>query len=513
MRSHVPTNFSNHSSRQQAPQERPQGGNWQVNAALLLACLLGLGPSIFAQAGWITELPDIGTFSSPRVTDLNLDGVKDIVMGAGRLEFQACDSAVIALDGKTGELLWQVSASDQMFGSAIFQDITEDGVADIFIGGRSAELIAIDGTNGAVIWRFLTSNKQTKVNWFNFYNPQWIADQDQDGWRDLLVSNGGDVNAAPHDPNRPAGYLAIISAKTGKILSQALMPDGRETYLSPVVLPAKTAQETEILFGTGGETIGGSFYLTSLAAVLQEDLSAAIRLDSSANKGYVGPPVRVDVTQDQVLDIVTNSVDGRLMAFDGKDHRKLWEIEIPGTESYSSITVGNFTSDGIPDVFVSYGRGVWPNLEWGVQVMVNGANGTIEFKDSLGFYQNATPLAADVTGDGIDEVLMSLNSMEINELGQRFFYTSLVVIGFVTNEAIPITHNLNGSNLSSTPWIGDLDNNGFLDILYLHGTNHRATYDFGGMNVQRFDTQIPIYQTIKWGSYQGSDYTGVFCPD
>jgi len=32
--------------------------------------------------------------------------------------------------------------------------------------------------------------------------------------------------------------------------------------------------------------------------------------------------------------------------------------------------------------------------------------------------------------------------------------------------------------LSSTPWIGDLDNDGYLDIIHCHGTNTRHTYAF-----------------------------------
>lgn len=100
-------------------------------------------------------LPGIGSFSSPRVADLNNDSVGDIILGAGRLEFQACDSAVFALDGKTGEMLWKVSAKDQIFGSATLKDITYDGIPDVFINGRSAELIAINGKSGEIIWRFI----------------------------------------------------------------------------------------------------------------------------------------------------------------------------------------------------------------------------------------------------------------------------------------------------------------------------------------------------------------------
>src|SRR5210317_1107058 len=72
---------------------------------------------------WKVEYDNLGTFSSPRVVDLNGDGTKDIVLGAGRQEFSPCDSSVIALDGTNGNLLWNVHARDQVFGSADFMDI------------------------------------------------------------------------------------------------------------------------------------------------------------------------------------------------------------------------------------------------------------------------------------------------------------------------------------------------------------------------------------------------------
>ena len=473
-------------------------------------CLYNLS---YSQDIWVKDLPNIGTFSSPRVTDLNKDGVKDIIMGAGRLEFQACDSAVIAVDGKDGHLLWNVSASDQVFGSAIFQDITGDGIDDVFIGGRSAEFMGIDGSNGEVIWRFLNSNQDTTTKWYNFYNPQFVSDKDQDGLPDLLVSNGGDVLAEPYDANRPPGYLLIISSKTGQLLFKALMPDGKETYLSPVVLNGRDDKSTEIVFGTGGETIGGNLFISSLADVVKEDLSNAIRLDSSIHKGYVGPPVRVDINKDGILDIITNSVDGRLLSFDGESHEQIWKVEMPNTECYSSITLGYFNADSVPDIFVSYGQGIWPKLDWGVQIMVNGYTGKIEFKDSLGFYQTTTPLAIDLNGDGLDELVMSLNFQEIDENYQKFFYNTLIAIEFKSKDIVTIASTFEGNNLASTPWIGDLDDNGFIDILYSHSTNLRHTYKFDGMKLRRIETQFPVYKPIKWGAYQGSNYDGIFRND
>ncbi|WP_041616255.1 PQQ-binding-like beta-propeller repeat protein [Spirosoma linguale] len=207
-------------------------------------------------------MPSVGTFSSPRVTDLNRDGVGDIVVGLGRQEFQACDSAIVALNGKTGELLWKKTAADQIFGSAILIDLNKDGVQDVIIGGRRGELQAINGPDGRILWRFDKRSKPKKVDkWYNFYNPQLIPDQDGDGLDDILISNGGDVTVEAYNPKRPNGMLVVLSSKDGHVLAEALVPDGKETYMSVSVLNEPDGSDPRIIFGTGGETLGGVYTL------------------------------------------------------------------------------------------------------------------------------------------------------------------------------------------------------------------------------------------------------------
>ena len=106
--------------------------------------LIGFSIVAHAQKSWSVTYKGMGTFSSPRVTDLTGDGVGDVIFGAGREEFQACDSAVIAVDGQNGKMLWHVRAKDQIFGSPMLKDLTGDGVDDVIINGRSAEFMAID---------------------------------------------------------------------------------------------------------------------------------------------------------------------------------------------------------------------------------------------------------------------------------------------------------------------------------------------------------------------------------
>jgi hypothetical protein len=280
--------------------------------------------------------------------------------------------------------------------------------------------------------------------------------------------------------------------------------------MSVVAVPDDTGDDLTVVFGTGGETIGGNLYATTLSDVMHEDLSEAKMLASSPDKGFISPPVAVDLTGDNVPDIVAISVAGDVMAFEGRAFEPLWKTTLPDTEAYSSLAVGRFTKDTIPDFFASVAQGEWPKLEWNRQFMVNGRNGAIEFMDSLGFYQTSTAVVIDLTGDGRDEVIMSVNYQQVNELYQKFFYNMLVAIEFSQHEVQQLGELWEGSNISSTPWIGDLDNNGMLDIIYCHGTDLRHTYTFNELRVHRISTEVPLHKPLAWGAYMGSYYNGIF---
>jgi len=487
--------------------------NLRFSIVLFICSIVQVG-IVNSQATWSKTLDNIGTFSSARVSDFNNDGVKDILFGAGRQEFQACDSSIIAFNGLTGEILWTGSSIDQIFGSALLFDIDGDEVDDVIIGGRSGELIAMNGRSGQEIWRFYNVNDLEEIGLqkiFNFYNPQVIADKDLDGVKDIIVSNGGDVMVEAHDPNRPAGHLIIVSGKTGKHIAHAAMPDGKEIYMSVTVSENVQNADIEIIFGTGGETIGGNLYVDYLSSVLKGDLSQAKILHSSESKGYISPVARADFTNDDMIDIVVSSVDGRLALIDGANFELVWQLEIPGTEAYSMPALGYFNDDDVLDIFISYGRGIWPNIEWGVQKMINGKTGEVEFTDELGYYQSSSPIAVDLTGDGIDEVMMSFNFLGKDRFGHRIYQNSLIGIEFKSKEVLYLATIEPGSNLATTPWVGDLDDDGFLDFVYCHSIKPYASkYNFDGIKVHRLSTQIPLYKELKWSAYQGSNYNGIY---
>jgi outer membrane protein assembly factor BamB len=464
--------------------------------------------------GWSVEFPDIGTHSSPRAVDLNQDGIKDLVIGCSKKEFQKSDTGIIAINGATGNILWKVPARDQIFGSAGFLDINRDGVPDVIIGGRAAELKALNGKDGKVLWAFFpkgNSMQPRKKGWFNFYNPQIIPDQNNDGLDDILVTNGGDILALPYDPHRPAGTILVINSSNGKILAQVKVPDGKETYMSLVISRISNEdKDLTIIFGTGGETIGGNLYRTTLKDVMRQDISGATVLYRSRNKGFIAPPVLCDLNRDGYLDIADNAVEGKTIAIDGKTNKILWENGLENTEVYGSLGVGYFNNDSIPDLFTTYTKGEWPKLNESQQIMLNGKTGEIEFSDSLGILQTTSPVIADFNNDGYDDGLMDINFTVVEKQIFSFYHNMLVVYDFHNQSTYLLTTDLPGINLSSTIWTGDLDNDGKLDVVYCYLTDTRKETSMNGFKMVRLSLDVEIKKPVKWGSYMGSNYDGIF---
>ncbi len=472
----------------------------------------------FQPNDWELKIEGIGSSSSPRAIDLNQDGIKDIVVGGGAKEFTATQAGVIAINGDTGQLLWQTPARNQIVGTAIFQDITNDGIPDVFIGGRSAIFFALDGSNGKIIWEYLKDDQETDYfndpTILNFYSPQFIPDIDGDGKEDILTAYGGFIKATEQDLDRPIGSFMVFSSTTGKLVSRAFVPDGKEIYCSPVVVDIDQDGQLEILFGTGGEYINGQLYLAKLEDILQEDLNNAISLADGEGKGFIAPPIIADITEDGRKDIIASSVNGRVIAFDGTTNEKLWEMRIPGNmDTYAMPAIGHFYgNDQIPDFFASFGKGAWPDTEFTVHALIDGNTGKLIMKDTLGTFQYASSVVADFNGDGGQDVLLSINSKvtsNLNNSNMRFLGTDLVVYPSVNFKPYILQKTQLGTNLGSTPLLTDLDDDHKLDVISMFMGDPINFYSFKNLIIQRKELNVAIVST-DWGGYMGVEGTSIF---
>ena len=425
---------------------------------------------------WKIYIPQAGTYSSPKAVDLNGDGIKDIVLGAGgKKEWEASENGVLAFNGKNGELLWKISCRNQVVGSPIFQDITADGIADVFIGGRSAQFFAIDGRKGELLWEYLPHSPQTDylndTSILNFFTPALIPDQDNDGIKDLLVSYGGFVKAAPHEHERPAGYLMVFSAKTGKVLAQAPMPDGKETYMSPVVQAYD--DNLWVFFGSGGETIAGNFYATKLKDIMDGKIQEHIAISKGKQKGFIAPPALADLNKDDKQDIVINAFEGKVLAFEGETFDLLWQVNLGSEyETHAMPCIEDFTSNGELDVFVNFGKGTWPEIESAVQILINGSTGKHYFLDSIGSIQYASPVIFSSKSKKGKQIIYPINNKEATKYAPELGlpeYNYEVELSVFNNQTA--SHKIiaaqKGINIGSTPLIDDLDGDGKLEVIFI----------------------------------------------
>ncbi len=477
---------------------------------VLLAVLFTMNLSA-QNLAWTSFTDSIVTFSSPRCANLNGDSVLDVVLGGG-VDGMTTPSGVIALNGINGNRLWRVETTDEIFGSPIFYDITGDTIDDVFIGGRNAEFMAINGATGAVIWEFFPQN--TTVNpgdsgWYNFYSPQWIADQSGDGIPDIFVANGGDHSKLPSQTNRDPGHLLVLNAANGNIISKAVVPDSAETYCSAVVSDLRGDGTDYIIFGTGGEYLGGSMWVDSLSNLLNNDLSGATAIMTDNNKGFIAPPSVADLNMDGILDIVVQAFGGEVRAVDGDSLTQIWEYAPSGLESSATPVIGNFTGGFEPDVFLVLARGLTPSYFDYYQIMLDGADGSEVHKDSIGAMHFAPPVAADLNADGRDELFVSLNTKSGANFSNQFY-----IIDFGNGNTSTFMSAFLGTNLASTPWIGDMDQDGVMEILNVRRKASVNPIASEGIYVQRINTFFSKPATgIAWGGYIGSNADGHYVFD
>ena len=131
----------------------------------------------------------------------------------------------------------------------------------------------------------------------------------------------------------------------------------------------------------------------------------------------------------------------------------------------------------------------------------------VQYQDTIPAFQYASAVTADIDGDGYDEVIINQSALKRKQF-ENVYYSYLLAFDFHNHNNYPLGNTLKATNLASTPWIGNLDNDGNYDIISSVVKFENAQFDLGqplGLYVRRFSTERKMKTRPRWGGFMGSD--------
>jgi hypothetical protein len=127
----------------------------------------------------------------------------------------------------------------------------------------------------------------------------------------------------------------------------------------------------------------------------------------------------------------------------------------------------------------------------------------------------SSPAVYDLNYDGHDDAIISINEFDCS-LGFAGSYApatmenKLIAVDLYRQSVNVIDQLAGFKNIFSTPWLGDLDDDGYLDIVYCQYYHRSDLIAFLGMRVKRISTHIRAKKPPVWGAYMGSHGDSTF---
>ncbi|MFH1282380.1 MAG: FHA domain-containing protein [bacterium] len=351
------------------------------------------------------------------------------------------NGAINIADPRTGNALWpkEFLIPDGIDSSPISADINNDNIDDVIICAKDSRLYIIDGQKGDLIY------KSTILGGLLRSTPA-CADINGDNVKDVVCCSEDGVVLFVYNPSTaPRDFIKDLGSK---INSSPVICKYPSTNRYLVAIPMA---DGKVYFFDG---INREYKMLDTAEGINKRKGTSLTSNDIGNV-----PIIADLNRDGNLEIVVASKQYFVASFDIKSNNLQWEFSITPMMTgefptrYASIVASDMNDDKYLDVIVA-----WPN---GFVYVLDGRDGKLLWKQQTDGWNRllATPAVADLNKDGFSEVVIG------GENGQIYIYNGNAALGIEIDRVIK-KDKISSNPLNSTPIIADIDNNGYLDIMF-----------------------------------------------
>lgn len=184
-----------------------------------------------------------------------------------------CFGGVLALNGKTGDILWIHWTAHAIFSIDCDLDLTNDKIKDCIICGRNGILHAVNGYNGTSIWEIPVRDLSILEEWkfSDIYDARFIADINGDDVGDIIASH------VIHSRKIHTSEVLIISGINGNIIHNSVLPNTEQLFLAPQKLIHPDGENIFILV-TSSQKQSSGLYIISQVNLIYGNLVSSFNI-------------------------------------------------------------------------------------------------------------------------------------------------------------------------------------------------------------------------------------------
>jgi outer membrane protein assembly factor BamB len=444
-----------------------------VATAVMIFCFstnsMGKQFSLELNQGWPFAIDDNYFWvidPSPAMGNLNADPLLEAVFGTGDYGYyplaERRTGRYIAVDA-SGNLLWEgVTNDDEAQAPPVIVDLHGDGQNEVLGGSCSGDyLLAYDGATGAELWhwgdRVCDPETGSCRRYGEYKGAAAVADvrADYPGLETIGADQAGTIVCLSAAGELIWEHYRLGDDITAGVAISDVDDDGQ--------LEAVVVDEDAVVYRFDAGT-GDLEKTYNLPQSVSPNNRFTIGTDSY-RADIISSPALANLDADAALEIVVGHVNGSLYCLDGDTFSEQWNYQTGGPVA-SSPAVGDLDNDGVLDIVFGSGDN---------SVYALNADGTYKWTFVTGGPVNSSPALLNfkkIQPFGVEWPMFHHNPQRTGFYGQTVKPLQVIVgsddgtLYFLkgTNGKL-LSSYLIGSPLHSSPAVGDMDGDGFLDVI------------------------------------------------